>query len=148
MSQTDPKQYKQNGNILEVYSKPCQISQMALFSKVFPQEDPSQTFDRVQNTLLSGVVLCKKVLLESLFLVKLLAKVCNFTKKETLAPVFSCEFCEISNNTFFTEHLCATASIYCSINYALAYTRETFCNNTQIIGRTYHKIIFQQIAPE
>ena len=29
----------------------------------------------------------------------------NFNKKETLAQVFSCEFCEISKNTFFTEHL-------------------------------------------
>ena len=35
-------------------------------------------------------VLCKKVFLE-----------CNFIKKETLAQVFSCEFCEISKNTFF-----------------------------------------------
>ena len=26
-------------------------------------------------------------------------------KKETLAQVFSCEFCEISKNTLFTEHL-------------------------------------------
>ena len=26
-------------------------------------------------------------------------------KKETLAQVFSCEFCEISKNSFFTEHL-------------------------------------------
>ena len=31
--------------------------------------------------------------------------VCNFIKKETLAQVFSCEFCEISKNTFFIEHL-------------------------------------------
>ena len=30
---------------------------------------------------------------------------CNFIKKETLAEVFSCEFCRISKNTFFTEHL-------------------------------------------
>ena len=29
---------------------------------------------------------------------------------ETLAPVFSCEFCEIYKNIFFTEHLWATAS--------------------------------------
>ena len=34
----------------------------------------------------------------------------NFIKKETLAQVFSCEFCEISKSTFFTEHLWATAS--------------------------------------
>ena len=30
-------------------------------------------------------------------------------KKENLAQVFSCEFCEISKNTFFTEHLLVTA---------------------------------------
>ena len=30
---------------------------------------------------------------------------CNFIKKETLAQVFSCEFCEISKNIFFTELL-------------------------------------------
>ena len=30
--------------------------------------------------------------------------------KETLAQVFPCEFCKISKNTFFTEHLWATAS--------------------------------------
>ena len=35
---------------------------------------------------------------------------CNFIKKETLAEVFSFEFCEIFKNTFFTEHLRATAS--------------------------------------
>ena len=38
------------------------------------------------------------------------SQACNFVKKETLAQVFSCEFCEISRNTFFTEHLWATAS--------------------------------------
>ena len=29
---------------------------------------------------------------------------------ETLVQVFSCEFCEMFKNTFFTEHLWATAS--------------------------------------
>ena len=32
-------------------------------------------------------------------------------KKKTLAQVLSCEFRQISNNTFFTEHLWTTASI-------------------------------------
>ena len=36
---------------------------------------------------------------------------CNFIKKETLAQVFSCDFCEISKKTFFTEHLVTTASV-------------------------------------
>ena len=43
------------------------------------------------------------------FLIKLQA--CNFIKKETLAQVFSCEFCEILKNTFFTKHLWATAFV-------------------------------------
>ena len=33
----------------------------------------------------------------------------NFIKKETLAQVFSCEFCKISKNTFSMEHIRATA---------------------------------------
>ena len=41
-----------------------------------------------------------------------LAQACNFIKLETLAQVFSCEFCEISKDTFFTEHLWKTASSY------------------------------------
>ena len=42
--------------------------------------------------------------------VEKVAEACNFVKKETLAQMFSCEFCEISKSTFFTEHLLATAS--------------------------------------
>ena len=34
-----------------------------------------------------------------------IVQACNFIKKETLAQVVSCEFCEISKNIFFTEHL-------------------------------------------
>ena len=36
---------------------------------------------------------------------RLWPQACNFIKKETLVQVFSCEFCEISKNTFFTEHI-------------------------------------------
>ena len=36
---------------------------------------------------------------------------CNFIKKETLAQVLSCEFCKISKNTFFTEHLWTTTLV-------------------------------------
>ena len=44
------------------------------------------------------------------FLIKLQGPA-TLLQKETLAEVLSCEFCEISKNTFFTEHLWATASI-------------------------------------
>ena len=49
-------------------------------------------------TKFSGNHLC-----QSLFFNKvagLRPKACNFVKKETLAQVFPCEFCEISKNTF------------------------------------------------
>ena len=50
---------------------------------------------------------------ESLFQQSCRPEACNFIKKETLAQVFSCDICEIFNNTFFTEHVRATASEIC-----------------------------------
>ena len=44
------------------------------------------------------------------FLIKLQTHACNFIKKETLAQVFSCEFCKIFKKTFFTENFLKTAS--------------------------------------
>ena len=38
-------------------------------------------------------------------------KACNFIKKETLAQVFSCEFCEISKKTFFYRTHLVAASV-------------------------------------
>ena len=37
---------------------------------------------------------------------------CSFIKNKTVEQVLSCEFCEISKNTFFTEHLWTAASEY------------------------------------
>ena len=80
------------------------------------------TLERVQEAATRDV-LQEKVFLEVLqnsqgktcarasFLIKLqtldlqLYQACNFIKKEALAQVFSCEFCEISKNTFLTEDL-------------------------------------------
>ena len=61
------------------------------------------------------------------FLVQLQAEACNFIKYEILAQVFSCEFCEIFENTVFTEYLqwlllkkCATQGeeLFCWLNKA------------------------------
>ena len=41
-----------------------------------------------------------------------------------VAEVFACKFCEISKNTFFAEHLRATASLYISKNRT--YFQESF----------------------
>ena len=45
-----------------------------------------------------------KHLCQSLFFNNI-ADPCNFIKKENVAQVFSCEFYEISNTPFLTEHL-------------------------------------------
>ena len=45
---------------------------------------------------------------------------CTFVKKETLAQVFSCKFCEICKKTYFEKHLRTAAlvlsSMFCSNN--------------------------------
>ena len=46
---------------------------------------------------------------------------CNFFKKETLAQVFSCEFCEIFKNTCFTELLWTTDSAIASSDLVLIF---------------------------
>ena len=50
---------------------------------------------------LTGKHLCQRLFFNKAF----------FIIKETLAQVFSCEFCEISKNTFFTEHPRTSASM-------------------------------------
>ena len=57
-------------------------------------------------TKLTGKHRCQGLLFN-----KVSGRASNFVKKETLAQVFSCEFYEISKNTFFTEHLRTTASV-------------------------------------
>ena len=56
----------------------------------------------------------RKHLCGNLFFAK--AKLCNFTKNESLAQVFSCEFCKTYKNTFFAEQHPTTASDYNIIN--------------------------------
>ena len=53
---------------------------------------------------------------ESLFLIKLNSVDLQLHENETLAQVFSCEFCKIRKNTFFAEHHQTTASDYSSIS--------------------------------
>ena len=47
----------------------------------------------------------------------------NFIKKETLVQVFSCEFCEISKNTAFTEQVRMTASVFLNLSLKICPTK-------------------------
>ena len=51
-----------------------------------------------------------KHLCQSLFLIKVAGLSCNFIKKETVAQVFSCEFCEFYKNTFYVRTPLVVAS--------------------------------------
>ena len=55
------------------------------------------------------IIAVKRTCLNPLMHIPKWSDAINFIKKETLAQVFSCEFCEISKQFFFTEHLQATA---------------------------------------
>ena len=51
---------------------------------------------------------------------------CNFIKKEALAQVFSCEFCEISKNTFFYKTPLVAASGYSDLLLGMFYLMKCF----------------------
>ena len=52
-----------------------------------------------------------KHLCQSLFLNKVAREAYNLSEKKTLVQVFSCEFCEISRNTFSYRTPTAAASV-------------------------------------
>ena len=86
------------------------IINLALLSQLY--RSSHQRFSVKKGVLSNFLKFTGKYLCQGLFFNKvagLMPKACNFIKKETLAQVFSCEFCEISKNTFFTEHLWTTA---------------------------------------
>ena len=53
-----------------------------------------------------------KHLCQSLFFNKVTGQAYSFIKKEILAQVFSCEFCEISKNTYFYRTPPVAASVH------------------------------------
>ena len=87
--------------MLCVQKQPQEVFYKKVFLKI-PQNSQENTCARVS------------------LIMKLQAQACNFIKKETLVLVFDCEFCEISKNTCFTEHLWMNASLCCAsdINFS------------------------------
>ena len=87
------------------------------FFYALPEVLEEQTVLCGNNTSSRPEVFCKKGVLinftkfigkhlyQRLFVNKVANLACIFIKKESLAQAFSCKFCEISKNTFFTEHL-------------------------------------------
>ena len=88
----------------------CQRTGSNVLKKSKLKKQPTEVFCK-KGVLRNFVKFTGKHQCQSLFLIKLhRPEACNFIKKDNLAQVFSCEFCEISNNTSFTEHFWTTAS--------------------------------------
>ena len=67
----------------------------------------------LKNRVLKYLTKCTgKHLCQSLRMIKLQTSACIFIKKETLAQVFSFEFCKNFKNISFTKYLWATASVH------------------------------------
>ena len=64
------------------------------------QKQPPEVFCK-KGVLKNFAKFTGKHLCQSLFFNKVDLQACNFIKKETLAQVFSCKFCEISKIIFF-----------------------------------------------
>ena len=62
----------------------------------------------------------------------------SFSKKKTLALVFSCQFCEISKNAFFIEHLRTTAFILQIIKTIFLEGNTYAWNLELLIVKTFH----------
>ena len=63
---------------------------------------------------------------------------CNFIKKETLAQVFSCEFCEISKNTSYKiPPVIASENVIVLLSFfflkEFAFWNQNFKNNLSIL---------------
>ena len=61
---------------------------------------------------------------------------CNFINKESLVQVLSCEFCEISNNTFFIEYPRTTASTHTML-YLMEMHKSLTKGETHPFSKTY-----------
>ena len=80
---------------------------MYVFTVLYRQKQPPEVFYVRKGNFakFTGKHLC-----QSIFLKK--AQACNFIKKETLAQVFSCKFCEICKNTFCYRTALVAATEY------------------------------------
>ena len=81
-----------------------------------------------------GINLC-----QSLFFNKVAGL--NLIKKETLLLVFSSEFCEISKNTFLTEHLRATTFWECFFLWVSSTLQDETLQKLLQYKNNYYKII-------
>ena len=87
------------------FLSPCLLLTMFVFTKRMSSSSHKRCSVK-KGVLRNFTKLTGKHLCLGLFFNKVTGlRPATLLKKETLAQVLSCEFCEISNNTYITEHL-------------------------------------------
>ena len=81
-----------------------------VFNLLYHQKQPLDVFCK-KGVLKNFVQFTGKHLYQSLFFNEVACVASNFIKKETRSQVFSCEFCEIFQKTYFEEHLQTATSV-------------------------------------
>ena len=124
----------------------CSLSYTSQICELFTQNAPSDMVDRVLNNPFarSSHRTCsmKKGVLENFtkFARKHLCQSLFFNKVAGLRPeaqVFSCEFCKIFKNTFFTEHIWTTASVWL--------LNKLHTHNPDVLGRGGFRITVKHL---
>ena len=77
----------------------------------------------INRTKFTGKHLC-----QGLFFNKLAGLGAATLLKKKLTLLFSCEFCKISKNTLFIEHLCMTTSEFICGVFFIFYIIKNFCH--------------------
>ena len=65
----------------------------------------------MKNVVLKNIANSQQNICTRIFINKFASLASNFIKKETLAQVFSWEFCDIFKDIFLREHFWTTASV-------------------------------------
>ena len=99
---------------------PTEKSTLRYFCKI----TCSQMHCKLQSWCLFGRWLLCSLLVRRWSIRKALA--CHFIKKESLAQVFSCEFCKISKNNFFHRTPLVAASVF-NLKFFILVLRHMFC---------------------
>ena len=104
---------KQKRNICQILLALREVYRMSrsqMFFKIVAEASRPDVFCE-KGVLRTFAKFTRKHLYQSLFFNKVAGGACIFIKKETLPQVFSCEFCEISKNTFFYRTTLVAASV-------------------------------------
>ena len=106
-----------------------------------------------KSVLINFTEFTGKHLYQSLFLTKSQAcEGCNFIKKETLAQVLSCEFCEMSTSTLFQNTSATASDFICSLFFIFsiikifATRKVASCKEIRLVENRLKKGVFRNLA--